>query len=83
MSDNELDTTVDEWQAEMDKLDKGDDGKTITELTEELGVHKTTMRDLILKLLLAGKCKQGKGIRLDSMGRRQHMAVYQLKKEKK
>ena len=84
LKNNTLDTTVSEWQAEMDKFAKGDPGKTISELMKDLEKSKYTTRLLVLELMDSGRCTQGTGVRIDSSGRRQYVTVYQLisKKEK-
>lgn len=81
-SDNELDTTVDEWQAEMDKLSEGDPGMTLSELMKELGLKKTTMQERLKELVATGRCIRGIGRRI-GVGGVYPVAVYQLKKEKR
>ena len=84
MNDNTLDTTVDEWRAEMEKLQYLDDpGKTISELAKEYGINKGTVARHVSNLVDKGECIKGANTRIDSSGRRQAVIVYQLKKEKK
>ncbi len=52
---NTLDTTVDEWRAEMDRLAGNDPGMTLRELMKELGLKKTSMQDRLRKLIETGR----------------------------
>jgi len=81
--DNTLDTTVDEWRAEMEKLEEGAPGITITELKRKMGWSKHMVQTRIEKLLSAGRCIRGMGKRVDSAGRLIRVPVYQLVKGKK
>ena len=82
-NDSELDTTIDEWQAEMDYMEKGDPGKTARELAEELGnIPKSTMQCRLEKLVKAGRCIKGTGKRI-GVGGVYLVSVYQLKKKEK
>ena len=81
-----LDTTVDEWQAELQKFTpKNVPGRTIQELCKELKVRRTTMQNRIQDLIECGRCTWREGTRTDKKGRTYSVTVYQLilKKEKK
>ena len=81
-----LDTTVDEWQAEMQQLmPKNVPGRTIMELCKELKIRRTTMQNRLQNLIDFGKCTYAEGTRIDKKGRSYCVTVYQLrpKKEKK
>ena len=80
-----LDTTIDEWQAEMELYDNKDvPGKTLSELSQELGVNERTMRRRVLHMIKINRCTSARGQRIDNLGRRYKATVYQLtpKKEK-
>lgn len=82
--DNTLDTTIDEWQAELQRFKPECSlGKTLWELSEELGLSPTTMRLRLLDLIKTGRCTYGQGQRTDKRGRRYNVAVYQLIPQKK
>lgn len=80
IQDNTLDTTIDEWRKEMEKLDKGDPGTTIMELAVKFNLCRATMQKRINKLIDEGRCIRGIGTRTDQGGRQQRVPVYQLKK---
>lgn len=85
MSDNELDTTIDQWRAEMEKCTPNDPGLTIQELCEKLGTKKTATQGLVGRLVKDGKCKKGYS-RRENNGFVYYASVYQIltpKKEKK
>ena len=75
-SDNFLDTTVDGWRAVMECQD--DPGLSAIEIADETGMSLRTAQKQIRKLLKCGGCKQGSAERVDAMGRRQRVPVYQL-----
>lgn len=83
MSNNELDTTIDDWRAEMGRLQPNDPGLSMVEIADEIGMSLSTTCRKIRHLLKSGKCKQGFAIRTDAIGRRQRIPVYQLIPEKK
>ena len=81
-----LNTTVDEWRAEITKLEpRNSPGKTIVELSKELELSPTTLYRHIRKLIQSGRCVTKGGQRTDNRGRRYNVTVYQLipQKEKK
>lgn len=84
MSDNELDTTIDEWRAVMGKLNSyGDDpGETTKELAKEFNVSVRTMQRRIAILIESGKCTQGRALR-NWRGFPRYTFVYQLTGESK
>ena len=82
-----LDTTIDEWQAEMERfVPRNVPGKTISELSRELDIPDSTMRNRIQILIQEGRCIRRYGIRKDDLGRDYQVSLYQLitiEKEKK
>jgi len=79
--DNELDTTIDEWRAEMNSF--GDDpGKTTKELAEKFNVSVRTMQRRIAALIDSGKCKEGRAVK-NYRGIPKYTPVYQLTPKKK
>lgn len=85
MKDNDtLDTTVDEWQAEMERLvPKNVPGETLLELCKKLKVRRTTMQNRLRTLIDNGRCIWREGIRIDKKGRSYTVVVYQLTPQKK
>lgn len=85
MKDNDtLDTTVDEWQAEMERYDKKNiAGKTLMELSQKLHISRTTMGFRLQTLIDEGRCTRDMGVRIDKSGRRFEVAVYQLTSQEK
>lgn len=86
MSDNELDTTIDQWRAALSDIVQNDPGETVAELRARLGGGKTAIRDMLETLIKNGKCKKGRAARTRCDGVRYFASVYQLvhpKKEKK
>ena len=81
--DNFLDTTVDDWRAEMEQLARDDPGETIAELAFRFNVNVRTLQRHIAKLIDEGKCIQGKAKRITRSGYYQLIPVYQLIPEKK
>ncbi len=81
-SGDTLDTTVDEWRAEMEKSETGEPGLTVRELMEKLGLKRTTMQERLGKLIKAGRCTRGRGKRI-GVGGTYPVAVYQLIPETK
>lgn len=82
--DNTLDTTVEGWQAEMERYDKANvAGKTLAELAQELQISKTVMGIRLQALINEGRCTRAMGMRIDKRGRRLEVAVYQLIPQKK
>ncbi len=78
----ELDTTAAEWMAEMDGLQAcNDPGETASEVAYKLEVYKGTALRYLGRLMDEGKCVKGLGTRIDSSGRKQRVAVYQLVKK--
>ena len=77
-----LDTTVDEWRAEMDSFYGDDPGKTTKELAEEFNVSVRTMQRRIATLIDFGRCKKGRALR-DFRGFPRYTSVYQLILKKK
>lgn len=77
-NDNTLDTTVEEWQAEMERITPNDSGRTLSELSVELKVSATTMQRRITQLINEGKCIRGTGRRFDCHNRPYDVTVYQL-----
>jgi hypothetical protein len=83
-SDNTLDTTVDEWQAEMGRLQPGAPGETVMELRKKFGdIPKSTMQSRLDRLVESGRCIRRLGTRVSVSGASYVVSVYQLKKEKK
>ena len=82
-NNNTLDTTVDEWQAEVSNLYKDDPGSTLTELEEIFNRTRYATRKIIVGLVASGRCIQGIATRIDASGRKISVSVYQLKKEGK
>ncbi len=79
-----LDTTIEEWQKEMEQLTpRNTSGKTLLELCEGLKVCRTTMQNRLQDLINCGKCTWADGTRTDKKGRTYSVTVYQLRKEKK
>lgn len=93
MSDNNtLDTTIDEWQAEMARVEEAitggsqkylKNGKTLSELQIELNVSYHRIRRLVGILTEKGACEIGRAYRLDLHGIRRLVPVYQLTSEVK
>lgn len=82
--DNKLDTTIDEWRAEMERLRGGNDpGKTTAELARELGIPERTMLRQVRKLVEEGRCVVGTTTRLTTAGHCRRVPVYQLISNKK
>lgn len=78
MSDNELDTTIDDWRAEMERLSTGDPGKTVRELAREFGdIPRSTIQSRLEKLIAEGRCTRGIGKRI-GVGGVYTVSVYQL-----
>ena len=77
MSDNELDTTVDEWRDLMDKALPNDPGLTVAELCEKFGSKQSATRSMLSRLMQEGKCRKGRAMREGGSGR-YHVSVYQL-----
>lgn len=81
MNENELDTTIDDWRAEMNSY--GDDpGMTTKELAEKFNVSVRTMQRRVAALIDSGKCKEGRALR-NWRGIPRYTPVYQLISEKK
>jgi DNA-binding Lrp family transcriptional regulator len=78
-----LDTTIEEWRAELERMSHNDPGSTLFELAKSLGVSESTMRRRITQLINEGKCIDGIGQRIDSLGRSYDVTVYQLRPKKK
>ena len=77
--DNTLDTTVEEWHAELQRIAPKDvPGRTLSELCEELKTPLTTMQRRITELLNEGSCRSLVGQRKDRKGRLYDVTVYQL-----
>lgn len=78
-----LDTTIDEWRAELQKFNPGDvPGWTLQELCKELKVRRTTMQNRLQDLIDYGRCTWFEGTRTDKKGRSYTVTVYQLIREK-
>lgn len=78
--DNFLDTTIDDWRAEMEKINIGDPGMTARELARELypsPIPVSTMRNRLDKLISKKKCTRGIGRRI-GVGGVYTVTVYQL-----
>lgn len=83
MNDDTLDTTIDEWQAEMYKLRPNAPGKTVEELRKEFGgIPRSTMQNRLDRLVESGRCIRRLGIRVGRKGA-YTASVYQLKKVSK
>lgn len=82
MSKNELDTTIDDWRAEIEQMNSSDPGKTAKELAEEFNIPRSTMHDRLQKLVKIGRCKKGIGKRI-GVGGVYTVSVYQLIPQKK
>lgn len=78
LDNSTLDTTIDEWQAEMKRISPDAPGKTLSELATELKISKTTMRRRIEQLINEGRCMQNTGKRFDRFNRLYDVSVYQL-----
>lgn len=54
----ELHTTVDQWRAALDRASqqKYPDGKTVTELSQELGMARATVADKLSAAVARGHC---------------------------
>lgn len=77
-----LDTTVDDWRTEIEKLEtEGDPGFTVEELAQELDCATTTARRRAHALVKRGICVQGRGIRRAKDGRIKRLPVFQLIKK--
>ena len=81
-SGNTLNTTVDQWRAEMERIDAGSPGFTAAELADQLGIPKSTILGRIAKMAREGRCVAGIGLRKDSAGRNYHVQVFEIKREK-
>jgi len=79
-TDNFLDTTVDQWCAALKPAltDFGDPGETTVELSHKLGMPATTLARRLRQMVEDGKCKVGRGKRLNSSGRIYSVKVFQL-----
>lgn len=75
--ENELNTTIDEWRAEMERIDFGAPGKTLRELCSELGMKRTTMQNRLADLIQDKRCIKGVGKRI-GVGGVYPVSVYQL-----
>ncbi len=74
-----LDTTIDEWRAEMELYDDKDvPGVTLSELSQELKISETTMRRRIKHMIKINRCTSANGQRIDNLGRCRKVIVYQL-----
>ena len=83
MSDNTLDTTVSEWQAEMYRLRPNAPGRTVEELRKEFGnIPRSTMQSRLDRLVESDRCIRRLGIRVGRRGAYM-VAVYQLIKGEK
>ncbi len=85
-SGNELDTTVDDWRAEMEEFRKQENapGKTVSELAKEFGIGHRAMQYRIIKMLQEGRCYMvGKAMRRAIDGRMFPIPVYRLTKKSK
>lgn len=80
MKDTEtLDTTIDEWRAEIELYDEKDvPGVTLSELSQELKVSETTMRRRIKHMIKINRCIPAHGQRIDNSGRCYRVMVYRL-----
>ena len=79
MSGNFLDTTVEEWKAELeDHITRNDPGLTIAEIAAILGSSRQTAYRRVSELIKKGRCREGTGMRVNKSGRRQRVAVYLL-----
>lgn len=82
-SETLLDTTVNEWRTEIERLERGDPGETIGELCKTLKMGRTSLQRKVSKLIKEGRCTEGRGVRYTPSGRLYPVAVYQLISEKK
>ena len=75
-----LDTTIDEWRAEVHRLEKSSDinGLTITELMKSLDLTRWGANELVRQLTANMRCESGSSTRKDRTGRSYHVTVYQL-----
>lgn len=87
MSDNELDTTVDEWRAEMEKFTPAatlsslpylTKGKTSGELAKEFKVSNDTIVRRLSEMIKNGRCEKGRAHRATINGQEKNVPVYQL-----
>jgi len=77
--EKELDTTVEEWKNAIEEMCyPNDPGITCNELQEKLNINRYVAKLIIKKKTKEGKCICGKNTRLDALGRRQVVPVYQL-----
>lgn len=74
---NTLDTTMDDWRAELERMVAGDPGMTVRELCKETGIKRTAMQTSLNKLIASGRCFRGIGKRLGAGGV-YTVSVYQL-----
>ncbi|KKN83576.1 hypothetical protein LCGC14_0298150 [marine sediment metagenome] len=70
----------DEWQVEVDKWFKEDQGLTAVEIAKASGHAKNTMRRLINRGVAAGKYIKGFAYRRDKRGTKIHVPVYRVVK---
>ncbi len=73
-----LELTTEQWREELMKFDRDDPGLSANELADACGLPLRTVQQRLRKLLKTRGCKRGFAIRLDSLGRRQRVPVYQL-----
>ena len=77
--ENELDTTVEEWKNAIEEMYyPNDPGFTRRELQDKLNVTYWAVTKILEQMLSEGRCIRGKGTRIDSVGRKQAIPVYQL-----
>ena len=76
--------TVDEWQAELERLGEvgdGDPGETTRELADRFGISMRRMSGIVRNGLLAGRYVKGRGIRQDASGAMRKAHVYRINPE--
>lgn len=77
-NDNTLDTPVDEWRTEMERLTRGEPGSTISELVRDLKRSRYFIRKWLDELYDKRLCVRGVGLRTDSRGHQIRVPVHQL-----
>jgi len=75
--------TVEEWQAELARVRKCDEGETMIEIAELWNMPYRTTQATILRGIANGEYVKGYAMREDSMGRMQRVPVYRVAKPTK
>lgn len=72
---------VEEWRAEIERLNVGDPGLTVVEISAASGTPLRTVQKTVRAGVAAGRYHRGRGRRVDSRGNRQWVPVYEIVKQ--